>query len=155
MTRKGRDEGWGCLRSRRRLRAGWLKGSRRRLQSPIRAGKNYSIPSDPQVDRHQKIRESRRSSRPWGCLRVDFQHGRFPCASIHARISAEFGRAVSDDPCGVLLRPSSRGGIGLCGADVSNGCWATFWSSRVNNSTCTLRVRVKAVRSFYGNKTRN
>ena len=35
-------------------------------------------------------------------------------------MTADFGGAVSDDPCGVLLRTSPRGGHGLCGADVSN-----------------------------------
>ena len=41
-------------------------------------------------------------------------------------MTADFGGAVSDDPCGVLLRTSPRGGHGLCGADVSNGCCGTF-----------------------------
>ena len=35
-------------------------------------------------------------------------------------MTADFGGAVSDDPCGVLLRTSPRGGHSLCGADVSN-----------------------------------
>ena len=41
-------------------------------------------------------------------------------------MTADFGGAVSDGPCGVLLRTSPRGGHGLCGADVSNGCCRTF-----------------------------
>ena len=53
-------------------------------------------------------------------------HGWFPCASILARISAEFGRAVSDDPCGVLLRTPSRGVHVMSGAGVITCGRATF-----------------------------
>ena len=64
-------------------------------------------------------------------------------------MTADFGGAVSDDPFGVLLRTSPRGGgHGLCGADVSNV--AETAPPKVSFMLPTaLRVRVKAVRYFY------
>ena len=106
-----------------------MKGSRRRLQSPIRAGKIVPFPVT-----HRSI-----ANRSSGSRGSRVGHGvafawTFRTDDFHARQSARESARSSAGPFPMAHAGSSSalrrggGGIGLCGADVSNanGCWATF-----------------------------